>query len=177
MWVHRSRVETWKRRNSVSFLSTRTKRFRLPFRPIPFRKKSETILVSRRVSCQDNRIPRVTTRVLPPFDPFPRSVAWNFARQGSTSGIRKRNFHLRSGVFHSRQIFTDFSSWSFHDRWSRNSDSNNRRPTIILPLFLILYVEILIFGKQYCPFYCKCMSRLIFRIGKKMDSNECIKYV
>lgn len=121
MWVHRSRVETWKRRNSVSFLSTRTKRFRLSFRSIPVRKKSETILVSRRVSCQDNRIPRVTTRVLPPFDPFPRSVAWNFARQSSTSGIRKRNFHLRSGMFHSRQIFTDFSSWSFHDRWSRSS--------------------------------------------------------
>lgn len=171
MWVHRSRVETWKRRNSVSFLSTRTKRFRLSFRPIPVRKKSETILVSRRVSCQDNRIPRVTTRVLPPFDPFPRSVAWNFARQGSTSGIRKRNFHLRSGVFHSHQVFRFLlliAPWSVvTQQWEANNYSSS----------LFDFVEILIFGKQYRPFHYKCMSRLIFRIGKKVDSNECIKYV
>lgn len=88
---------------------------------------------SPRVSCQDNRIPRVTTRPnRTPFRslPFPRSVAWN-------RGDAKKEFPFKtiprvSRAVHSRQIFTDFLH--FHlipPRWSRR---NNGRPNYFFSL-------------------------------------------
>lgn len=111
-------------------LSTRTKRLRFSFHPIPNRDHSR---FSPRVSCQDNRIPRVTTRPnRAPFRslPFPRSVAWN-------RGDAKKEFPFKtiprvSRAVHSRQIFTDFLH--FHlipPRWSRR---NNGRPNYFFSL-------------------------------------------
>lgn len=85
-------------------LSTRTKRLRFSFHPIPNRKKSETILVFRlefRVRIIEF-LAWLLGPIAPPFDPSPFHDP---SREIAEKRMRKRNFHLRrSRVFH--ELFT-----------------------------------------------------------------------
>lgn len=144
MWIHRSKLRNIEIRFSLD--EDETTPFLFPSNPQSEEKRDHSRF-SPRVSCQDNRIPRVTTRPnRAPFRslPFPRSVAWN-------RGDAKKEFPFKtiprvSRAVHSRQIFTDFlhSTWSLH-----GGHAGTMGGQIIFSPFQ-LTVEVLIFGKQYC---------------------------
>lgn len=147
MWIHRSRIQTSKHRDSV-LSSTRTKRLRFSFHPIPNRKKSETILVFRlefRVRIIEF-LAWLLGPIAPPFDPSPfhdpsREIA----------EMRKRNFHLRrSRVFHELFTRVRYSQISSTSTWSLHGGHAGTMGGQIIFSPFQLTVEVLIFGKQYC---------------------------
>lgn len=106
---------------------------RFPSHSHPREREARRFSRAPRFSCQDNRIPRVTTRAnRVPLSIPSREISRDRARRAGKR-IRKRNFHLRrSRVFYElrgtidavhSQIFTDFlhhsspcwwNSWSLH---------------------------------------------------------------
>lgn len=129
-------------------LSTRTKRLRFSFHPIPNRKKSETILVFRlefRVRIIEF-LAWLLGPIAPPFDPSPfhdpsREIA----------EMRKRNFHLRrSRVFHELFTRVRYSQISSTSTWSLHGGHAGTMGGQIIFSPFQLTVEVLIFGKQYC---------------------------